>query len=245
MCTRFILLKDQLHAAYVALGVEAPSELISRYNIAPSTALTAFRRPSRTATPERATLRWGLVPSWAQAVDASAPLVNARAETLTAKPSFRDAFRQRRCVVPAGGFYEWAIHGRARKPWLFQRPDAAVFFFAGLWESWRAPSGDVLESCAIITTTPNAITRPIHDRMPVLLTPDATRTWLDGGAHIERPRELRRRGGVLGVRGPDAEHVRVADPLPGLDVEAGVEAGPDEADAETLGHDEVGGKGRG
>ena len=186
MCTRFVLLKDQLHAAYVALGVAAPTDLVSRYNIAPSTALTAFRRPSGAATPERATLRWGLVPSWAKSIDTSAPLVNARAETLTAKPSFRDAFRHRRCLVPAGGFYEWAIHGRARKPWLFQRPDAAVFFFAGLWETWRSPAGDVLESCAIITTTPNAVTRPIHDRMPVLLAPDATRAWLDPDAHLER-----------------------------------------------------------
>jgi putative SOS response-associated peptidase YedK len=186
MCTRFVLLKDQLQAAYVALGVEAPAELVSRYNLAPSTRLTAFRRPSRAAAPESTPLRWGLVPSWAKSVDPSAPLVNARAETLTEKPSFRDAFRQRRCLVPAGGFYEWAIHGRARKPWLFQRPDAAVFFFAGLWETWRSPTGDVVESCAIITTTPNPVTRPIHDRMPVLLAPEATRTWLDPEANLER-----------------------------------------------------------
>ena len=186
MCTRFILLKDQLHAAYVALGVAAPTELVSRYNIAPSTALTAFRILGRTQTPERATLRWGLVPSWAKAVDTSAPLVNARAETLTVKPSFRDAFGHRRCIVPAGGFYEWAIHGRTRKPWLFQRPGTAVLFFAGLWETWRSPAGEVLESCAIITTTPNAVTRPIHDRMPVLLPPEATSTWLDPDAQFER-----------------------------------------------------------
>jgi len=186
MCTRFVLLKDQLQAAYVALGVEAPAELVSRYNIAPSTALTAFRQRNRAAGPERALLRWGLVPSWAKSVDASAPLVNARAETLTEKPSFSEAFRQRRCLVPAGGFYEWAIHGRARKPWLFQRPDAAVFFFAGLWETWRLPTGEVVESCAIITTTPNAVTQPIHDRMPVLLAPETTRAWLDPEAHVER-----------------------------------------------------------
>jgi len=186
MCTRFVLLKDQLQAAYVALGVEAPAELVSRYNIAPSTALTAFRQRNRAAGPERALLRWGLVPSWAKSVDASAPLVNARAETLTEKPSFSEAFRHRRCLVPAGGFYEWAIHGRARKPWLFQRPDAAVFFFAGLWETWRSPTGEVVESCAIITTTPNAVTQPIHDRMPVLLAPETTRAWLDPEAHVER-----------------------------------------------------------
>jgi putative SOS response-associated peptidase YedK len=186
MCTRFVLLKDQLQAAYVALGVDTPAELVSRYNIAPSTTLTAFRRPSRTAALERATLRWGLVPSRAKSIDASAPLVNARSETLTEKPSFRDAFRHRRCLIPAGGFYEWAIHGRARRPWLFQRPDAAVFFFAGLWERWCSPTGEMLESCAIITTTPNAVTRPIHDRMPVLLAPDATRIWLDPEAQVER-----------------------------------------------------------
>ena len=186
MCTRFVLLKDQLHAAYVALGVAAPTELVSRYNIAPSTALTAFRILGRTQTPERATLRWGLVPSWAKAVDTSAPLVNARAETLTLKPSFRDALRHRRCIVPVGGFYEWAIHGRARKPWLFQRPDAAVFYFAGLWETWTSPMGEVLESCAIITTTPTAVTRPVHDRMPVLLPLGATRVWLDPDAQLER-----------------------------------------------------------
>ena len=186
MCTRFVLLKEHIREALASLGVEVGDAAPSRYNIAPSTPVLAVRRRPSTAAPEATALHWGLVPSWVRDRDTSAPIVNARAETLTAKPSFRDAFRQRRCVIPAGGFYEWAQHGRARKPWLFQRPGAAAFGFAGLWETWRAPDGSTLESCAFVTTTPNAVMRPIHHRMPVILTPATYAPWLDPAADPEK-----------------------------------------------------------
>ena len=190
MCTRFLLLKEQLREAFIALGLAPPVEFASRYNIAPNTRLVAVRPAAPAPAPaparEAAMLHWGLVPSWAKTADASAPLVNARAETLAVKPSFRDAFRRRRCVIPASGFYEWAHHGRARKPWLIRRPDGAPFGFAGLWESWCAPDGSVLESCAFVTTAPNAVMRPIHDRMPVILTPATSAAWLDPAADPDR-----------------------------------------------------------
>jgi putative SOS response-associated peptidase YedK len=186
MCTRFVLLKEHISEALASLGVEVGAVASSRYNIAPSTPVIAVRRRPSASLPEATALHWGLVPSWVRDRDTSAPIVNARAETLTAKPSFRDAFQYRRCIIPAGGFYEWAQHGRARKPWLFQRPDATVFGFAGLWETWRAPDGSVLESCAFVTTAPNAVMRPIHHRMPALLSPENFATWLDPDADPAR-----------------------------------------------------------
>lgn len=179
MCTRYALLEPHLRFVLVQLGVAPPDPLPrSRYNVPPRTLLPAIRASG--GVREFASLSWGLVPAWAK--EAGQEPVNARAETVAQKATFRDAFRRRRCLIPASGFYEWESRGRVKQPWLVRRQDLAPFCFAGLWESWQPPGGDMLESCAIITTTPNRLMAPIHDRMPVILTERQWEPWLDPNA---------------------------------------------------------------
>ncbi len=185
MCCRFLLLQQHFREVLERLGLDQVPEFASRHNIAPGTAIPAVRtkaparrRPGQGGSArEFVPLHWGLTPAWASSRGSG--LMNARAESLADKPSFRDAFRTRRCVIPASGFYEWAVLGRTRQPWLFRRRDGQPFGLAGLWEAWHAPDGTVLESCAIVTTEPNDLMRPIHHRMPVMLTPDQFDPWLD------------------------------------------------------------------
>jgi putative SOS response-associated peptidase YedK len=176
MCSRYALKASQLAQLCEELGVAFDQAAArDRYNIAPATSITALRPGQSTI------LHWGLIPHWTQINRRpAAPLINARAETLTAKPSFRDAWRQQqRCVIPVSGFYEWEKRGRERLPWLFQHRDGRPLAFAGLWDRWADPIDDsVIESCTVITTTPNARISRIHDRMPVLLEPAAARQWL-------------------------------------------------------------------
>lgn len=125
-------------------------------------------------------LRWGLVPGWARDPAIGARLINARSETVAEKPSFRKAFERRRCLVPMSAFYEWRKTGRkGGEPWAFRRADDGPFAVAGLWERWTAQDGGELQTCALLTTTPNELIAPVHDRMPVILPPEAYEAWLD------------------------------------------------------------------
>jgi len=191
MCCRYLLLREHLNKMLEQLGVRGVSELTSRYNIAPGTKIPVVRvaRPKSVGS-ELAALRWGLVPAWSKSDEPGARLVNARAESLADKPSFREAFEARRCLIPASGFYEWKATGRARQPWLFQLRDEQPFFLAGLWESWLAPDGGRLETCAVITTEPNQLMQPIHHRMPAILPASAGERWLDPTAKPAGLREL-------------------------------------------------------
>jgi len=149
-----------------------------RYNAAPTQTLPVLisRRGQRALGP----MRWGLVPRWAKDARGATRAINARMETLAEKPSFRDALRLRRCVVPADGFYEWRAGARGQRlPLRFQVEGGALFGFAGLWDVWRTPSGDKLATFTIVTVPPNQLVAPIHDRMPAILERAAEAAWLD------------------------------------------------------------------
>lgn len=124
-------------------------------------------------------MRWGLIPSWAKEASIGARMINARGETLAEKPSFRRALQKRRCLVLADGFYEWKTAGKNKTPFYLALRTGEPFGMAGLWETWKAPSGEWIHSCTIITTTPNALIEPIHNRMPVILTRETETAWLD------------------------------------------------------------------
>jgi putative SOS response-associated peptidase YedK len=175
MCGRYTL-KAKPKAVSEHFDVpEAP--LMPRFNIAPTQAVPVVR-----ATPEGrelALLRWRLIPSWASDPAVGNTMINARAETVAEKPAYRSAFRKRRCLIPADGFFEWgAGPGGRKQPVYFRMKDGSPFAFAGLWESWSKGDGPV-ESCALITTTPNGLVAPVHDRMPAILAPDEYARWLD------------------------------------------------------------------
>lgn len=179
MCGRYVLKRKDLEALLEKLGVNNSHEYISRYNIAPSTLIPAIRSSATDSARKAVALQWGLVPRWSKDAKSGAMLANARSDGVTSKPAFRDAFKQRRCVVPASGFYEWQTIGKLKQPWYFQMRDESPFVLAGLWESWRSADGVELQTCALITTTPNEVVRPLHDRMPVILRGATIDTWLD------------------------------------------------------------------
>jgi putative SOS response-associated peptidase YedK len=172
-----------------AFGLDETPQLRPRFNIAPGQDVATIHRTEggRSVLQLR---RWGLVPFWAKDPGIGARLINARGETLDAKPSFREAFRRRRCLVPADGFYEWAAVGSGpRQPYWVARADGACFAIAGLYERWKSPQGESLETCTLITTDANERLRTIHHRMPVILAPADYGPWLD--ASLYEPERLR------------------------------------------------------
>ena len=182
MCGRYVLygpvsrLREQFDARVDELAFEP------RYNAAPTQWLPVIRqRPDGERVAHL--LRWGLVPSWAKDEAIGHRLFNARAETVAEKPSFRSAYRKRRCIVPANGFYEWKAAASGKQPYYVHAADDRLLALAGLWEHWnRAEDGARIDTFTILTTDANTVMQGIHERMPVMLGADACRTWLDAGS---------------------------------------------------------------
>lgn len=185
MCGRYTLTHPAAELARVFDFLERPN-LPPRYNAAPTQELPVVRRRADAGGRELVPMRWGLVPFWADDPSIGSRMINARSETALGKASFRNAMRERRCLVPADGFYEWkAAPGGARQPFRIVARDRGPFAFAGLWEVWKGPKGAPLDrplqSFTILTTTANPALRPLHERMPVILDPAAFDAWLDPG----------------------------------------------------------------
>lgn len=181
MCGRFAR-SSEAETIAAAFGVEI-GNLPPSYNIAPSQSVAAIVQLPDTSKPQLQMLRWGLIPAWAKDPKIGYKLINARAETVAEKPSFRAAFRQRRCLIPADGFYEWQqVEGsRQKQPYFISLQDERPLAFAGLYERWESPDGDTIDSCTILTTAANEAIAPIHERMPVILAPQEYSRWLDPG----------------------------------------------------------------
>jgi putative SOS response-associated peptidase YedK len=181
MCGRYRLSRrKQLVDEYFG-SISGEEEWNPRYNVAPTQTVPVIRQNPKEPVRELSLMRWGLVPSWAKASSVAAMMINARAETASTKPAFRDALKSRRCLIPADAFYEWQKTGTAKQPYCFEVDEGELFAFAGIWDRWKDPRGNALETCSILTTSPNAVTSPVHDRMPVILDPDSYDLWLDPG----------------------------------------------------------------
>lgn len=179
MCGRFTL-SHSGEAIAEAFELDEVPRIDPHYNIAPTQPAPVIRVSADHPKRQFTYLYWGLIPSWAKDPKIGARLINARAETVTEKPSFRAAFKRRRCLVVADGFYEWRRSKQGGKqPYYFYLDDHQPFGFAGLWEHWEDSAGNVVESCAILTTVANETLRPIHDRMPVIVDPKDYELWLD------------------------------------------------------------------
>lgn len=201
MCGRFVQYADpewyaSHYAATLALPIatgapadspdavpgDAPRHAVGNwrpsYNVTPSRPVLALRVGSDGGR-ELTALRWGLIPGWSKGPDHRYSMINARAETVASKPAYRAAFKHRRCLIPAEGFYEWRTEGRAKQPYFIHRRDGAPMLFAGLWEQWQPPDGAPVLSCTIIVTAASRVIAPIHDRMPVVISAGAIAAWLD------------------------------------------------------------------
>ena len=180
MCGRFTL-RTRLNLLLSEFAIDVAPEgdwQFERYNIPPTVQIPVIRLADNQR--QLSFMRWGLLPPWTKEPKKGPLLNNARAETVAEKPSFRSAFKKRRCIIPADGFFEWKTEGKQKQPYLFRHPDDRPIGFAGLWETWNdSGSNAVVESCTIITTEANEVMAPIHDRMPVILGRNDYAPWLD------------------------------------------------------------------
>lgn len=181
MCGRYRLSRrKQLVEEYFDSISDEP-DWTPRFNIAPTQPIPVIRQHPKEPVRELSLMRWGLIPSWAKDALGAVRMINARSETASSKPAFRDSLKSRRCLIPADGFYEWTRTGKAKQPYCFEVNEGELFAFAGLWDRWKDFSGNWIKTCSILTTTPNAATSSVHDRMPVILERDSYDLWLDPG----------------------------------------------------------------
>ena len=185
MCGRITLRRPE-RVKLERLNTRPLFETEPRYNIAPTEKLWTVTESNEERSLDL--LQWGLIPAWSKKPTG---FINARAETLETKPSFKDSFLRRRCLIPADGFFEWEKLGKVKQPHYFQMKDGAPFFFAGIWDEWRI-DGTSLKTCAIITTTPNKLLATIHDRMPVIIPSEGLDSWLRKNSKLPQLRELLR-----------------------------------------------------
>ena len=194
MCGRFARRSTQeLLADWFGVALEEMPWFAPSFNIAPQSFQPVVRLDRDAGKRGFALLRWGLVPHWAKDAKLSFSTINARAEEVASKPAFREALKKRRCLVPADAFFEWQrLDARSKQPFAIALKDGEPYAFAGLWESWHSADGETLETFTILTTTPNEIMAPIHNRMPVILEPKDYERWLDPGDPARPPVDLLR-----------------------------------------------------
>ena len=189
MCGRFTLTVDPADLQMMLELGEVPLDLQPRYNIAPTQPVAAV-----TSAENRKVeiFQWGLIPSWSKDPSMSGRMINARAETLHEKPAYRVPFARKRCLILADGFFEWKAQGKGKQPYFIQLASREPFAFAGLWDHWSAPDGGEKLTCSIITCEPNDLMAEIHNRMPVILSPQNYPRWLDPGDPAQLPVDLLR-----------------------------------------------------
>jgi putative SOS response-associated peptidase YedK len=181
MCGRYRLSRRKQIIEEHFDSISSDVDWSPRYNIAPTQAVPVIRQHPKEPVRQLSLMRWGLVPHWAKDASNAGSAINARSETAATKPAFRDPLKLRRCLIPADGFYEWAKTAKSKQPYCFEVREGELFAFAGLWDGWKSADGQWIKTCSILTTTPNAVTSAIHDRMPVILDPDSYDLWLDPG----------------------------------------------------------------
>ena len=181
MCGRYTLSAPPQELMTLFALTELPT-LTPRYNIAPTQQIPIIRRISLQGghQNELHLIRWGLIPGWSQSGGEGKPLINARSETIEEKPSFKEGYQKRRCLLPASGFYEWERLGSQKQPYYVGLRKWRTFAMAGIWEQWKSPTGEIIQSSCILTTEANSVLKPFHHRMPVILSPEDYATWLGG-----------------------------------------------------------------
>lgn len=179
MCGRFVF-DLPLDLLIELFGLAAPTAVTPNFNVAPTQRVPVVRL-DEAGRPRLDLLNWGLIPCWARERSIGSRMINARSETAAQKPAFSRLLQARRCLLPASGFYEWRSQGKRKLPLYFSLKEDAPLLLAGLWDSWRSPDGELVESCTILTTAANSLVAPVHDRMPVILPAERRGSWLESG----------------------------------------------------------------